>query len=133
VRKVSILFFISCIVLFSCTKTSDLINKNQLAGTWLLKQYDGGEGYQIFIPTDTITVTFDNEGKFTSSANFTLPAGGNYTITKDIEGYHYSDTVINFIRENQTQITYGMILTKDSLTLLEGCCDRYRYIYIRQR
>ena len=129
-KKISFLFLISCIATFSCTKTSDLINKNQLAGTWLLKQYDGGEGYQIIIPTDTITVTFDNESKFTSSANFTLPASGNYTIIKD-PGYHYSDTVINLIRENQTQITYGMRLTKDSLTLLEGCCDRYTYIYVR--
>ena len=125
-KKASILFFISCIVTFSCTKTSDLINKRELAGIWLLKQYDGGYSYQIIIPTDKITVTFNSEGKFTSSANFTIPASGNYTITKDSDKNHYSDTVINLIGDDQNRITYGIKLTNDSLFLFDGCCDGFQ-------
>jgi hypothetical protein len=130
-KRVSILFFISCIATFSCTKTSDVINKKGLAGTWLLTQYDGGYSYQIIVPTDKITVTFDSESKFNSSANFTIPASGNYTITKDSDRNHYSDTVIKLIGDDQNRITYGIKLTKDSLFLFDGCCDGFRYSYVR--
>ena len=107
-KKALILFLITCVIIISCTKTTGLINKNQLpgtsnkdalAGSWLLKQYEGGISYRVIVPADNITITFDESGKFSSSANFNIPAKGDYIRKNGPGGYHYSTTVINLSAE----------------------------------
>jgi hypothetical protein len=126
-------FLINCTIILSCSKTSDSINNDKLAGTWLLKQYAGGQLYQVIIPTDTVTVTFSRSGKFTSSANFSIPPNGSYTITNDVEEDYGGDKVVNLFANGWSKITYGIItLKEDSLILYDGCCDLFQYTYVRQ-
>jgi len=130
-KKSSILFLISNLLIFSCTKKAELINQDNLNGTWLLKKYDGGQSYQVMVPADTITITFSRSGKFSSSANFSIPLKGNYTTGRDVDGNHYSSTVISLFADNWQEITYGIVLETDTLFLFDGCCDMYKYTYVR--
>jgi hypothetical protein len=129
-KLLTVLTFILCC---SCSKTTISINKDDLAGTWVLKHISGGFAGIDSIPTDRITIAFEPSGKYTTTFNYTIANSGNYTITKAGEpNYYYSETLLNLISDSN-KITYGLSLKNDSLGISEGCCDQFNYLYIKQK
>lgn len=118
---------------FSCTKNLVSVTNNNIAGTWLLKQYSGGLAGGIYTPTDNITITFEKSGEYSSSFNDTISDYGTYKITEDTSGYYYEKTILNLTTNSGNQMIYGMQSGNDSLFLDEGCCDRFSYTYIKQK
>ena len=95
-KKILILVFLCCVVLVSCTKNTVSIKSNDLAGTWLLKQYSGGFAGGTYTPKDKIVISFTSSRKYTSSINDTIISQGNYTITKPGDpNYYYRNEIIN--------------------------------------
>ena len=129
-KYIVLLFFT---VFCSCSKTVVSLSKDDLAGVWILKQVSGGIAGSIKTPTDQITLNFETSGKYTSTLNYAITAEGRYTIAKAGEpNYYYSETLINLISDS-SQVTYGITLQNDSLSLSEGCCDQFNYLYVRQK
>jgi hypothetical protein len=133
-KKFSVLLFPLIFISISCKKAgTNLISKNDLAGSWLLKEYSGGFAYRVIIPTDSILITFKKSGKYSLSTNHVIITKGDFRITKATDsGLYYSETVINLLGDDGSQIIYGVILKSDSLFLSEGCCDGFSYTYIKQ-
>ncbi|MEO8712195.1 MAG: hypothetical protein ABI405_08745 [Parafilimonas sp.] len=129
-KFLTLLGFILCC---SCSKTAISINKDDLAGTWVLRHISGEFAGIDSIPADRITIAFETSGKYTTAFNYAITDSGNYTITKAGEpNYYYSEILLNLISDSN-QITYGMSLKNDSLGISEGCCDQFGYLYIKQK
>lgn len=133
-KKFVALVLISICISFSCTKSVLSISKNDIAGTYILKQYSGGFAGGIYTPTDNITITFEKTGEYSSTLNSTVTAAGNYTITKAVQpNNYYSETLLNLLPSNSNKIIYGISLAHDTLFLSEGCCDQFSYTYVKQK
>ncbi len=133
-NKLAILLFALIIIgSFSCSKNLLSVTKNNIEGTWLLKQYSGGLVGGIYTPTDNSTITFEKSGRYSSSFNYTMSDEGNYNIAADTTGNYYEKTILNLFANSGNHLIYGIQSGNDSLCLSEGCCDRFSYTYIMQK
>ena len=133
--KKNLILFCFSIAAFSCAKTSGLIDKNQVTGKWLLKEYAGGIGYHVYTPTDSTILNFDGAGKYTSTINDTVKDKGSFDITtvSPDDDYYGSKTIINLFSDNNYKTIYGIQISNDSLFLREGYADGYVYTYTKQQ
>jgi hypothetical protein len=133
-NKFVVLFFSFSAVAVSCTKNTLAVKADDLAGTWLLKQYSGGFAGRTYSPNDSATISFTPLRKYTSTVNDTIVATGDYVLFKANEqNIYFSTTLINLSSAEGSKITYGIVVKNDSLFLDEGCCDRLTYIYTRKK
>ena len=123
-----------CVIFLSaCSKNVLNVTRNDITGTWILKNISGGFAGIDSTPADKITVAFEANGKYTSGFNNTTTDEGNYSIAKAPDpAYYYSENVITLV-SNSGRFTYGVNLINDSLFLSESCCDQFNYLYTRQK
>ena len=119
--------------LSACSKNVLSVTRNDISGTWILKNISGGFAGIDSTPVDKITIAFQTNGKYTSGFNDSTTNEGNYSIAKAPEpNYYYNENVITLVSDNG-DVTYGIDLRNDSLFLSQPCCDQFGYTYIRQK
>jgi len=132
-QKLLVAALMFVIFISACSKNVLSVTSNDISGTWILKNISGGFAGIDSKPTDKIIIAFEANGKYTSSFNNSTTDEGNYSIEKAPEpNYYYSENVIGLASDNGIS-TYGVNIKNDSLSLSEGCCDQFNYIYIRQK
>ncbi len=134
--KAFIVLFIAVICIsFSCTKSVLSKYSDDLKGTWILKRMSGGFAGQTTTPNKLTTLTFQSSEKYSTSYNNQPADKGTYTTTKAGQPNYYSTDILLklFSHNNNDTLTYGVQISKDRLFLDEGCCDRFSYLYIRQK
>lgn len=130
-KKLVLVTLLFVIFVSACSKNVLSVNKNEITGTWLLKNISGGFAGINTKPTDRITITIEPNGSYSRTFNNDTTETGNYTMTKAPEpNYYYTDTVINLTSTNGN-FTYGIDLRNGELFLSEGCCDQFDYTYTK--
>ena len=119
----------------SCSKS--VLNKysDNLEGTWILKRKSGGFAGQTTTPDKLTALTFQSSGKYLTSYDNQPADNGTYNAAKAGQPNYYSSDILLklFSHTKNDTLTYGVQISKDSLFLDEGCCDRFSYLYIRQK
>jgi len=125
-----LLIFISS----SCTKTGVQTLQHDIYGTWVLKQYSGGLAGGTYTPTGISTFTFQQNNNYSSAYNDSITEKGTFNIAKaGTPNYYFSETLLKLLPSAGGEITYGIVISHDSLFLDQGCCDQFTYTYVKQK
>lgn len=142
-KKYSLLLLPVLLSIVGCRKdinipTDELEN---IFDTWTMYQYSGGEGGGTFTPEGTLTIAFKKNGICKEYENGKQQT--KYTFTFSENPTQYGNRMIYTINYEKPKLTFSnkylkseqtvMFSGKDTLILMDPCCDQYMYCYVRNK